>query len=199
MPHDTADLEAIRPHLLRFARLQLRDEALAEDAVSDTLLAALEHPERFAGQSALKTYLVGILKHKIIDLLRSGRREVRLALATDEDGETQSEQDAFDALFTRNGHYQDMPSDWGSPDRTLERREFFEILQACVDRLPAKTARVFMMREWLELETEEICQDLQVSATNVWVILYRARMRLRECLELNWFGQQPGLTTGKTR
>src|SRR5262249_31951203 len=109
----------------------------------------------------------------------------------------QSEQDAFDALFTRNGHYQDMPSDWGDPDRTLERREFFEVLQACVDRLPAKTARVFMMREWLELDTEEICQDLQLSATNVWVILYRARMRLRECLELNWFGTPRG--AGKAR
>jgi RNA polymerase sigma-70 factor (ECF subfamily) len=184
------DLNALRPHLLRFARLQLRDQALAEDTVSDTLVAALEHPERFSGQSALKTYLIGILKHKIIDTLRSGRREVRLALGGDDDGEAQSDIDALDALFAKNGHYHTPPSDWGNPDRTLERREFFEILQLCVDRLPAKIGRIFMMREWLELETEEICQELEITTTNAWVMLYRARMRLRECLELNWFGQK---------
>ncbi|MFC4420052.1 sigma-70 family RNA polymerase sigma factor [Cupriavidus pampae] len=187
---DPNELETVRPYLLRFARLQLRDDTLAEDTVSETILAALEHPERFAGQSALRTYLVGILKHKIVDLLRSGKREVRIALSANEDGEAQSDDDAFDALFTRNGHYQNPPSDWGDPDRTFERREFFEILQICVDKLPAKAGRIFMMREWLELETEEICQDLKISATNAWVLLYRARMRLRECLELNWFGQR---------
>ncbi len=186
---DAHELETVRPYLLRFARLQLRDEALAEDTVSETVLAALEHPERFARQSTLRTYLVGILKHKIIDILRSGKREVRLAGAADDDGEAQSDQDAFDALFARNGHYHHPPSDWGDPDRTLERREFFEVLQLCVDKLPAKAARIFMMREWLELETEEICQDLKISATNAWVMLYRARMRLRECLELSWFGR----------
>ncbi len=188
-PGTEAALQAVRPYLLRFARLQLRDEALAEDAVADTLLAALEHPERFAGQSSLRTYLVGILKHKIVDQLRSGRREVRLALAEGDDDGPQSEADALDALFTRNGHYRDPPSDWGDPDRQFERREFFEVLQMCVDRLPPRLARVFMMREWLELESDEICQDLQISATNLWVMLYRARMRLRECLQLHWFGQ----------
>ncbi|MBP0628666.1 MULTISPECIES: sigma-70 family RNA polymerase sigma factor [unclassified Cupriavidus] len=190
MSLDPAELQAVRPYLLRFARLQLRDEVLAEDAVSETLLAALEHPERFAGHSSLRTYLVGILKHKLIDSLRSGRREVRLALVAPEDGEAPSEQEALDALFTRNGHYQDPPSDWGDPERAFERREFFEILQLCVDRLPPRLGRLFMMREWLELDTEEICQVLQISATNAWAMLYRARMRLRECLELRWFGQR---------
>ncbi|QEZ43934.1 sigma-70 family RNA polymerase sigma factor [Cupriavidus oxalaticus] len=190
MSLDPAELQAVRPYLLRFARLQLRDEGLAEDAVSETLLAALEHPDRFAGQSSLRTYLVGILKHKLIDSLRSGRREVRLALVAPEDGEALSEQEALDALFTRNGHYQDPPSDWGDPERAFERREFFEILQLCVDRLPPRLGRLFMMREWLELDTEEICQVLQISATNAWAMLYRARMRLRACLELHWFGQR---------
>lgn len=190
MSLDPAELQAVRPYLLRFARLQLRDEGLAEDAVSETLLAALEHPDRFAGQSSLRTYLVGILKHKLIDSLRSGRREVRLALVAPEDGEAPSEQEALDTLFTRNGHYQDPPSDWGDPERAFERREFFEILQLCVDRLPPRLGRLFMMREWLELDTEEICQVLQISATNAWAMLYRARMRLRACLELHWFGQR---------
>lgn len=196
MSLDPAELQAVRPYLLRFARLQLRDEVLAEDAVSETLLAALEHPDRFAGQSSLRTYLVGILKHKLIDSLRSGRREVRLALVAPEDGEAPSEQEALDALFTRNGHYQDPPSDWGDPERAFERREFFEILQLCVDRLPPRLGRLFMMREWLELDTEEICQVLQISATNAWAMLYRARMRLRTCLELHWFGQRAAAGKG---
>ena len=196
MSLDPAELQAVRPYLLRFARLQLRDEGLAEDAVSETLLAALEHPDRFAGQSSLRTYLVGILKHKLIDSLRSGRREVRLALVAPEDGEVPSEQEALDALFTRNGHYQDPPSDWGDPERAFERREFFEILQLCVDRLPPRLGRLFMMREWLELDTEEICQVLQISATNAWAMLYRARMRLRACLELHWFGRRDAAGKG---
>ena len=114
-----------------------------------------------------------------------------------DDGQPQSDDDAFDALFTRNGHYQDPPSDWGDPERAFERREFFEILQLCVDRLPARTGRIFMMREWLELETEEICKELAISTSNAWVLLYRARLRLRECLQLNWFstaGDQQGAT-----
>jgi RNA polymerase sigma-70 factor (ECF subfamily) len=180
------DLAILRPHLLRFALLQLRNEALAEDAVSETLVAALENPERFSGRSSLKTYLIGILKHKIIDSLRSWRREVPVALCSD--GEVQSDADTLDALFAKNGHYHAAHSDWGNPDRVLEQREFFDILQACVDRLPARTGRIFLMREWLGLETEEICQELEITKTHASVMLYRARMRLRECLELNWFG-----------
>jgi RNA polymerase sigma-70 factor (ECF subfamily) len=97
----------------------------------------------------------------------------------------------FDSLFAADGHYLTPPSDWGSPDAALSRREFFDILQMCVDRLPPRVGRVFMMREWLELETDEICQELEITATNAWALLYRARMRLRECLDLHWFGNQP--------
>lgn len=180
-------LEAMRPQLLRFAQLQLRDAALAEDAVQDALIAVLEKPERFQGQSSLRTYVTGILKFKLIDCLRQATRERPIEAA----GE-QSDDDALDALFAADGHVREMPRQWGDPDRTLEQKDFFRVLELCLDKLPAKTARIFMMREWLELETEEICQELSITASNAWVLLYRARLRLRECLDLNWFGQRPG-------
>lgn len=190
MAFSATELEALRPQLLRFAQLQLRNATLAEDAVSETLLAILEHPERFAGQSSLKTYVIGILKHKIIDLLRASQREV--SLSSSEADDARSDAEMADALFTTDGHFRpgQQPTDWGDPEATFARNEFFDILQLCIDKLPAKIARIFMMREWLELETEDICTELDITTANAWVMLYRARMRLRECLQLNWFGGQ---------
>lgn len=178
-------LEALRPALLRFAILQLRNESAAEDAVQEALLAVLEKPASFAGLSSLRTYVTGILKYKIIDHLRSSGKEKPLASAGDE-----AESDLIDSLFQANGHTVSMPAAWGAPEATLEQKDFFRVLEACLEHLPAKTARVFMMREWLELETEEICKELGLTASNLWVVLYRARLRLRECLDLNWFGQR---------
>ncbi len=180
-------IEALRPDLLRFARLQLRNDAWAEDAVQETMIAVLQRPDAFAGQSSLKTFVIGILKHKIIDQMRAVKREVHLEV---EDGD--SESDAFDSLFLKDGHFRDPQKDWGSPDTLLQQQQFFEILQICVDKLPKSIGRIFMMREWLELETEEICKELGISTSNCWVMLYRARMRLKECLELNWFNTKIG-------
>lgn len=179
-------LEALRPALLRFAMLQLRNEALAEDVVQDALIAVLEKPDRFAGQSSLRTYVTGIMKHKIIDVLRTAGRERRI-----ESREDESDDDVIESLFKANGHAHERPRHWGDPDATLEQKDFFRVMEICLEKLPAKIARIFMMREWLELETDEICKELDISASNAWVMLYRARVRLRECLELNWFGNQP--------
>jgi RNA polymerase sigma-70 factor (ECF subfamily) len=179
-------LEAMRPQLVRFAQLQLRNQSLAEDAVQDALLAVLEKPERFAGQSAFRTYVTGILKYKIIDALRASTRERQI-----EPGDDQSEDDFVDALFIADGHTREMPRQWGDPDGTLEQKDFFRVLEVCLEKLPVKTARIFMMREWLELETDEICKELAITTSNAWVLLYRARLRLRECLDLNWFGNCP--------
>jgi RNA polymerase sigma-70 factor (ECF subfamily) len=180
-------LNALRPALFRFAMLQLRNEAVAEDVVQDTLIAVLEKPDRFAEQSSLRTYLTGILKHKIIDVMRASKRVRQIETAED-----QSEDDVIDALFKADGHTHDMPRQWGDPDATLEQKDFFRVMEICLEKLPAKTARIFMMREWLELETDEICKELNISTSNAWVLLYRARVKLRECLDLNWFGKQPG-------
>ena len=179
------ELAAHRAYLLRFARLQLRNDAWAEDAVSETLLAALSKPQSFGNRSQLKTWLVGILKHKVIDILRQRQREVQLA---DDDGDGGAELDAL--MFKADGHYAQQPSDWGDPEQELNTRQFFEVLEACTDKLPAAMGRVFLMREWLELSSDEICNELRLTPTNLYVQLHRARLRLRECLELNWFGRK---------
>jgi len=173
-------VETLRPQLLRYARSQLRNDAWAEDAVSDTLLAALEKPQSFGGQSQLKTWLVGILKHKVIDQLR---RHTREATVLCDDDET----DIDELLFAADGHWRDQPQDWGNPEACLGQRQFFEVLEACMEKLPATQGRVFMMREWLELGTEEICKELSITSTNLWVLLHRARLRLRDCLQQSWF------------
>ena len=175
-----------RGYLLRVAVLQLRDNDLAEDIVQDTLVAALQGAQGFSGRSSLKTWLTGILKHKIVDAIRRKSREPAFASLEEE---TQIED--FDALFDDSGHWENPPADWGDPESQLSRAQFFDIMQFCLDKLPPNTARVFMMREVMELESGEICKELSITSTNLWVILYRARMALRQCLEQNWFAQ-PG-------
>ena len=171
-----ARVEGERAYLLRYASLQLRDRHAAEDAVQETLVAALAGEAGFAGRSNLRTWLTGILKHKIVDAIRRSARE---APAPDED--------EFDALFNERGHWLEMPAGWGSPDVALEQKGFFAALELCLSRLPAKTAQAFMMREHLGLDTDEICKELAITATHCWVLLYRARMALRECLTKEWF------------
>jgi len=183
-------IETLRPALLKYARLQLRNPAWAEDAVSDTVLAALEKPQAFAGQSQLKTWLIGVLKHKLIDQIRRNSRELSTT-ASDEDGE-----DLDELLFAADGHWRDAPQDWGDPEHCLRQMDFMRVLEACVDLLPGQQGRLFMMREWLELETDEICKELNISPTNLWVMLHRARLRLRDCLQLNWFSQPQQQTKG---
>jgi len=190
---DPQQYEALRVQLVKFARIQLRQDASVEDVVQETLIALLEHPERFAGLSSLKTYAIGILKHKIVDVLRRGKREVALHGEDDAEGDsTSADMATFDAMFDETGHFREAPRSWGDPNAAYEQKQFFEILELCIERLPAKVAQIFMMREWLGLETEEICKELGVTSTNAWVMLYRARMRLRECLQLNWFGNASG-------
>jgi RNA polymerase sigma-70 factor (ECF subfamily) len=179
---ELADLH--RP-LLRFAQLQLRNDSAAEDVVSETLLAILEKPENFEGRSSLRTYATGILKFKIIDVLRRRGREVHI-----EPLDEQSLDDALDALFQADGHWQDAPPAWQQPERALEQSQFFDTLQVCVDRLPARIGRVFMMREWLERDIDDICSELGITSNNCGVMLYRARMQLRECLNRTWFQGQ---------
>jgi RNA polymerase sigma-70 factor (ECF subfamily) len=172
-----------RSYLLRFARLQLRNDAWAEDAVSETLLAALARPQAFEARSQLKTWLVGILKHKIIDSMRQRQREVTLDSGSDDDSADPLEHMAFKA----DGHFAEKPADWGNPEQDLKSRQFMAIMDACTQKLPAVQGRLFLMREWLEMSSEEICKELGLTLTNLYVQLHRARLRLRECLELNWF------------
>lgn len=181
-PRFAQEVAALRPDLLKFARLQLRNDAWAEDAVSETLLAAVAKPAAFAQRSQLKTWLVGILKHKVIDTLRLHAREVS---TSDDEGDGSDELEAL--LFKPDGHYRNAPSDWGNPEQDLRQRQFLSVLEACTEAMPAALGRAFLMREWLELSSEEICKELGWTATNLYVQLHRARLRLRECLDGRWF------------
>jgi RNA polymerase sigma-70 factor, ECF subfamily len=178
-----AQLDAHRGYLFRVARLQLRDDALAEDVVQETLLAALSG-STFSGKSSLKTWLTGILKHKIIDAIRRKQREPLLASTFDDECDIEDLDGLFKAPF---GAWDSPPAEWGDPEQALNRSQFFDIMDFCLEKLPPNTARVFMMREVMGLESDEICKELAITANNLWVILYRARMSLRECLEQNWF------------
>jgi RNA polymerase sigma-70 factor (ECF subfamily) len=182
-PEFGKELERQRSYLMRVARLQLRDTALAEDVVQDTLAAALTAKDGFTGKSSVKTWLTGILKHKIVDAIRRKQREPVAASTLDEEADLED----FEGLFKASGAWQAPPADWGDPEQSLSRQQFFDVMQLCLDKLPPNTARVFVMREVMELTSEEICKELTITANNLWVILYRARMSLRECLEINWF------------
>jgi len=167
---------------LRYASLQLRDAAAAEDAVQEALLAALAGEENFAGRSNLRTWLTGILKHKIVDAIRRQTRE-RPASELEPEGD----EGEFDALFDRRGHWQEAPDAWEQPEGALGQKQFLAALEACLRALPQRTAQAFMMREHLGLETPEICKELGITTTHCWVMLHRARMALRLCLQENWF------------
>ena len=124
-----SELAALHQPLMRFAKMQLRNDAMAEDVVSETMLAILEKPDNFEGRSTLRTYATGILKFKIIDVLRKRGREVHI-----EPLDEQSMDDALDALFAKDGHWQEPPAAWQQPEKALEQSQFFEALQSCVDR-----------------------------------------------------------------
>ena len=175
---------AQRGNLLRYALFHLRNAAHAEDAVQDTLVAALAHREQFAGRSQLRTWLTGILKHKIIDQVRRREREIP-ADPTDGPGE----EDAADAAgpFTAAGRWVDLPERWERPDSALESTQFWRVYEKCCRLMPAKYALVFSMREVMEMTSGEICTELGVSESNLHVILFRARIRLRACMTRNWF------------
>jgi len=152
--------------------------------MQEALLAALAGEAGFAGRSNLRTWLTGILKHKIVDTIRRQNRE-QPAAEIDPQGEPAD----FDALFDRRGHWEEPPDAWEQPESALGQRQFLAALEECLRALPERTARVFMMREHLGLETSEICKELEITATHCWVMLHRARMALRLCLEKNWFAK----------
>ena len=177
------ELEGHRSSLFKFAMMQLRNEAQAEDVVQETMLAAMQGAGSFSGNSSVRTWLTGILKHKILDQIRKSSRERTSDVAYDENSS-----DGFDALFDERGAHAEKPAEWGNPEAALSQKKFFEVLERCMEGLPKNTARVFAMREVMGLDTEEICKETGISATNCGVLLYRARTALRLCLDQRWFG-----------
>jgi RNA polymerase sigma-70 factor, ECF subfamily len=178
---DPAYLAQLRRDLLRFARLQLRDAAADEDAVQEALAAAWTAADRFAGQSAHKTWVFGILRHKLVDTLRARQRTINVsALESELDDEALLDRE----LFKDNGHWTPhaKPRPWATPETALQRQQFWRLFEACLEHLPEQIGRVFMMREFLDLDIKDICAELTLTANHCSVLIYRARLRLRTCL-----------------
>lgn len=153
--------------------------------VQETLLAALKARRGFAGRSTERTWLIGILKNKLVDHLRKRSREQPVGDLADTDG-------GIDAMFDAGGHWKTPPSAWDNPSEALQQKQFWAILTQCLDALPTRHAQVFTVCEIDGLDNAEACKVFGIAATNVWVILHRARLRLRQCLETHWFGREAG-------
>ncbi|MGX2951172.1 sigma-70 family RNA polymerase sigma factor [Ursidibacter sp. B-7004-1] len=178
-------IEDIRQQMVKFAVLQLKDPDLAEDVVQEALTSAYKNAESFKGKSALKTWVFAILKNKIIDLIHYRKRTVTVSEIYEED--------APNAFFTERDHW-DLayfePSEWQSVQSSTYKKEFWVVFETCLTQLPAQQARIFMMREYLEMNTDEICQECEISTSNLHVILFRARLQLQACLSKSWFGEK---------
>ncbi len=168
--------------LFGFAVARVKDKATAEDIVQETFLAAMRALKGFKGNSSIKTWLFGILKHKLIDHYRKNKSTVYAQDIT-------QDPDNLEAFFNAKGSWQIRPENWrADPGKAQENREFLDHFYRCLSGLPQRTADVFAYREIDGLSTREICDLLGITSSNCWVILYRARMLLRKCLELVGFG-----------
>ena len=174
-------------YLYSYAMSRLREPETAEEVVQETLLAALQGRSKFAGNCSERTWLVSILKHKIIDHYR---RRSRRANVENIDTLIAEPEDAFQAEGEWQGHWKNGagPLDWGSdPYRDLEQSEFWQVFQTCLAELPPRLAKVFTLREVEAYSSSEICEILGITESNLWVMLHRARTQLRKGLERRWF------------
>lgn len=170
--------------LYRFAWVRLRDASLAEDAVQETFLSALSAAASFEGRSSERTWLFGILKRKVVDTLRRRTRERPIGSGSEE----ASPDDVVDSLFRARGSWDRPPGKWAAdPAALAESTDFWRVFEDCFDVLPGRAAQAFSLRVMDGEESEEACKVLGVSANHLFVILHRARTRLRQCLEANWF------------
>jgi len=189
MPHEitTPDtwLNDYGDLLYRYAYTRVRSESTAEDLVQETLLAGLLAFEKFSGKSTVRTWLVGILKHKIIDHFRKYRREVS-SLNDDELAE-----DVLAYQFDQQGNWKVNLVEWGTPDKAIDDEQFWQVFNQCLTRLPQRMADLLLLRTVEGLETEECCAVLGFKSDNqLWVTLSRTRVKLRQCLDSNWFNKE---------
>jgi RNA polymerase sigma-70 factor (ECF subfamily) len=177
-------------YLFKYAVFRLRDNNVAEDAVQETFLAALKAYEKFEGRGSERTWLVGILKHKIIDHFRRAGRETPIGEEADDGPE---HQEFFRTTGQFEGHWNKdyAPTDWhATPAELIERSDFWKVFNECLSPLPQRTVSAFTLREVDGLKSEEVCEILSIKVNNLWVMLHRARLHLRNCLELNWFKRE---------
>ena len=188
----TAWVETHGDYLYAFALSRVRDEFLAEDLVQDTLLAAMQSHNAFEAKSSEKTWLCGILKHKIIDHFRRASRETELDAQ-------EADMSSYDYLFREEGvwkgHWtaESRPIVWDeNPEKCLEHSEFRAHLSHCLGELPERVANCFTLREMEGFDSAEICTILGISPNNFWVMMHRARLHLRRCIDFNWFRKGNG-------
>jgi RNA polymerase sigma-70 factor (TIGR02943 family) len=173
--------ERFADELYSYARWKIGDNEAARDLVQDTFLAAVRNLPNFRGDSSERTWLFAILKNKILDFYRSRYRKAP--------SESIHNTDDIQDPFKENGHWRQerMPHQWASKEvDALQQKEFFEVLGKCRDRLSGQQQLVFALKYIDDFDAEEICKELDITASNYWVILHRARVQLRECLEHNW-------------
>lgn len=184
---DPAELTALRGKMVKFASMQLGDQQSAEDAVQEALMGAFKNTAAYAGKASLKTWVFAILKNKISDILRQRQRQ-QLVSTHQMMGDADEEAD-FSELFNGRGMWEsdERPATWGNPTETLQDKQFWKVFELCLEGLPGQQAKVFMMREYVGLDAREICSEVGITSTNLNVMLHRARLRLRECLEDRWF------------
>ena len=166
--------------MYRYALVRLSDPEVAQDIVQEALVAALDAYKRFAGKSSVKTWLIAILKRKIVDHYRRAKNHQQV----DDFDETVA---GIGRMFDDSGHWSAKPNEWDvNPIKAYEQQEFIDILYDCIAKLPKRLAEIFMLREFEEMSTAQIRRQLEITESNTWVMLYRARMQLRKCLESNW-------------
>ncbi len=173
-------LELYGDILYRYGLARVRKSEVAEDLVQETFLAALKAKDKYTGQSTEQTWLIGILKHKVIDYFRKASREN----AQEFDENIVTENDDF---FNQQGHWQVNLSSWSKPEKAMEQDQFFVILQQCISHLPPRMAQLFMLSEFDNMSSEEVCELMSISTmNNFWVMQSRVRVQLRHCLDINW-------------
>mgnify|MGYP002079030753 CR=1 FL=1 len=183
----TVWVDAHGDYLFAFALSRVRDKTLSEDLVQETLLAAMQSGDSFELRSSERTWLTGILKHKIIDHFRKASREVELS---DEESDMSSYEYLFRSGGVWKGHWsaEARPIVWEeTPEKVLEHAEFRGILSHCLGELPERVANCFTLREMDGFDAPEICETLNISPNNFWVMMHRARLHLRRCIDSNWF------------
>jgi len=176
-------LDQYGDYLYRYALMRVRDAAVAEDLVQETLLAAIGSSH--AGRSSERTWLVGIMKHKVVDYFRRVWRMTQFQLTADDE-----ESESFENSGPWRGHWREdqAPLSWSLDAITvLESREFWEAFHRCLAQLPQQIAIAFTLREIDGLSADEICEILQITPNNLFVILHRGRAKLRHLLETEWF------------
>lgn len=183
VPDPTTWVDEHGDTLYRYALVRVRRPEVAEDLVQETLLAAFKGRDGYAGKSTERTWLIGILRHKILDYLRSRSRGMDGVTA---DGAGEWLEQGFD----ERGRLVKPPGRWSvEPEALAEHQEFWKVLHQCLDDLPPRSREIFARRMMEQQDSELICKELEITATNLWVILHRARALLRKCLELYWFGE----------